>query len=83
MRIDRTVTVHPGDTLMEAVLSVGATPNEAHEAIQALTKIFDPRRLMVGQDIRMTFADEDVAGPGPHLLAVNVAVDVDRPRLMN
>ena len=76
--IDHTVTVHPGDTLMEAVLSAGATPNEAHEAIQALTKIFDPRRLMVGQDIRMTFADEDVAGPGPQLLAVNVAVDVDR-----
>ncbi|MBT5859663.1 MAG: hypothetical protein HOH89_00750, partial [Alphaproteobacteria bacterium] len=76
--IDRTVTVHPGDTLMEAVLSVGATPNEAHEAIQALTKIFDPRRLMVGQDIRMTFADEDVANPDIRLLAVNVAVDVDR-----
>ena len=76
--IDRSVTVHPGDTLMEAVLSAGATPNEAHDAIQALTKIFDPRRLMVGQDIRMTFADEDVAGPGPQLLAVNVAVDVDR-----
>jgi len=76
--IDRTVTVHPGDTLMEAVLSVGATPNEAHEAIQALTKIFDPRRLMVGQNIRMTFADEDVATPNARLLAVNVAVDVDR-----
>ena len=76
--IDRTVTVHPGDTLMEAVLSVGATPNEAHEAIQALTKIFDPRRLMVGQNIRMTFADEDMATPNARLLAVNVAVDVDR-----
>jgi murein DD-endopeptidase MepM/ murein hydrolase activator NlpD len=76
--IDRTVTVHPGDTLMEAVLSVGATPNEAHEAIQALTKIFDPRRLMVGQDIRMTFADEDVGTPNARLLAINVSVDVDR-----
>lgn len=76
--IDRTVTVNPGDTLMEAVLSVGATPNEAHEAIVALTKIFDPRRLMVGQDIRITFADEDAVNGTARLLAVNVAVDVDR-----
>ncbi len=76
--IDRTVTVNPGDTLMEAVLSVGATPNEAHEAIVALTKIFDPRKLMVGQDIRITFADEDMANGTARLLAVNVAVDVDR-----
>ena len=76
--IDFTVTVYPGDTLMEAVLSVGATPTEAHEAIQALTKIFDPRRLMVGQDIRVTFADEDLEIPIARLLAINVAVDVDR-----
>ena len=76
--IDRTVTITRGDTLMEAVLGVGATANDAYEAIQALTQIFDPRRLMIGQDIRVTFADEPAGATGARLLAVNVAVDVDR-----
>ena len=76
--IDRTVTVRPGDTLMEAALSAGATPNDAHEAIQALTAIFDPRRLRAGQELRITFANDATSDWNARLLAINVALDVDR-----
>lgn len=76
--IDRTVTVRPGDTLMEAVLSAGATPQDAHEAIAALTKIFNPRQLQVGQSIQLTFGNEDTGGWNRRLLAVNVKIDVER-----
>ena len=73
--IDRTVTVRPGDTLMEAVLSAGATPQDAHEAIAALTKIFNPRQLQAGQSIQLTFGNEE---SDRRLLAVNVKLDVER-----
>ena len=76
--IDRTVPVNTGDTLMEAVMSAGATANDAYEAIQALTGIFNPRRLRAGQSIKITFAKDDSSGWDSRLLAVNVAIDVDR-----
>ena len=76
--IDRTITVHPGDTLMEAVLSAGATANDAVEAIQALQDIFDPRRLRAGQSLKITFAQDNDSGWNERLLAVNVVMDVDR-----
>ena len=73
--IDRTVTVRPGDTLMEAVLSAGATQQDAHEAIAALTKIFNPRQLQAGQSIQLTFGNKE---SDRRLLAVNVKLDVER-----
>ena len=76
--IDRTVTVRPGDTLMEAALSAGATANDAHEAIQALAEIFDPRRLRAGQELRITFANDAASDWNTRLLAINVSLDVDR-----
>ena len=76
--IDRTVSVRPGDTLMEAVLRSGATPQDAHEAIVALTKIFNPRQLQAGQSIRVTYGDQDAANWGNRLLAINVKLDVEK-----
>ena len=75
--IDRTIAVQRGDTLMEAVVAAGATANDAYEAVQALSKVFDPRSLRAGTSIRATFAQ----GSGTwndRLLAVNIGVDVDR-----
>jgi murein DD-endopeptidase MepM/ murein hydrolase activator NlpD len=73
--IDRTVAVRPGDTLMEAVLRTGATQADAHEAITALTKIFNPRQLQAGQSIQLTFGNEE---NDRRLLAVNLRLDVER-----
>ena len=76
--IDRAITINPGDTLMETVMSAGATANDAHEAIQALTKIFDPRRLRAGQSLKITFAKDNDSGWNSRLLAVNVVMGVGR-----
>ena len=76
--IERAVTVRPGGTLMEAVLSAGATTADAHEAIAALTEIFNPRQLQAGQSIRLTFGNEDTGGWNRRLLAVNLKLDVER-----
>lgn len=76
--IDRTITVNRGDTLMEAVMSAGATANDAYEAIEALKDIFDPRRLRAGQSLKITFAQDGESGWDDRLLAVNVVLAVDR-----
>ena len=76
--IDRTIAVSPGDTLMEAVLSTGAAVADAVEAVEALTEIFNPRKLRVGTAIRATFATDGAGEWGDRLVALNVAVEVDR-----
>ncbi len=47
--------IRKGDTLIEVLESAGATQKNAAAAAQALNKVFDPRKLRVGQHILMRF----------------------------
>lgn len=76
--IDRSVTVKPGSTLLEAVLSAGATQQDAHDAIEALTEIFNPRALQAGQVIRLSFGGADQGDWSKRLVAVNLPLNVER-----
>ena len=49
------LSVQKGDTLIELLTSAGAAPENAANAAQALKKLFDPRKLRVGQKIIMRF----------------------------
>ncbi len=60
-----TVRVGKGDTLMEMLVRARVPRAEAHEAILALRKVYNPRDLMPGQAIELNFMpDRENGGPG-------------------
>jgi murein DD-endopeptidase MepM/ murein hydrolase activator NlpD len=73
------VSVGKGDTLMKVLTRAGADPRESYEAISALSSVFDPRRLKVGQDVELHFTDVASAGADAFKLhSVSLKEDVDR-----
>jgi murein DD-endopeptidase MepM/ murein hydrolase activator NlpD len=72
----RKVTIKRGDTLAKALLRGGAESSEAFAATAALTKVQDPRKLRIGQELTLTFDRAEDAGP--HLIDVSLAAGVDR-----
>jgi murein DD-endopeptidase MepM/ murein hydrolase activator NlpD len=52
----RIVAVRRGDTLLDILLELGIARAEAHEAVRALSSVYDVRQLKPGQEITFTFA---------------------------
>jgi murein DD-endopeptidase MepM/ murein hydrolase activator NlpD len=74
-----TVRVRKGDTLMKALVRAGAPRKQAYNAIAALGKNFNPRRLKIGQELQVAFAPKAIKSKSAtELLYVQIAVDVDR-----
>ena len=57
--IEQIIEVQKGDTLMSVLADAGIKLDEAHAAIVALSDVFSPRQLMVGQPIKLTLAPSD------------------------
>ena len=79
----KTVSVNKGDTLMKVLTRAGAAPQESHKAISALSAVFDPRRLRIGQDVTLQFTEDTpedgtVREDGFKLQSVSLNEDVDR-----
>ncbi|MET4698388.1 murein DD-endopeptidase MepM/ murein hydrolase activator NlpD [Constrictibacter sp. MBR-5] len=55
---ERTVHVGRGDTLLKLLMDQGFDRNDAHEAIDALRPVYDPRRLRIGQAITLTYVPQ-------------------------
>jgi murein DD-endopeptidase MepM/ murein hydrolase activator NlpD len=53
--IQRTVAIARGDTLMAVMTRSGSDRKTAHAAIQALSKVYNPRRLRPGQELTLLF----------------------------
>lgn len=53
--LTKKVAVGKGDTLMDLLVRNNVPRTEAHEAIAALSKIYDPRDLSVGREITVFF----------------------------
>jgi len=61
---EKKVTVGKGDTLMELLVSNNVPRNEAYNAIQALSKVYNPRDLNPGHAIIVFFhKDPTIADP--------------------
>lgn len=75
-RNERTVLVGKGDTLLDVLLRGGASVFEAHDAIDAMRAVFNPRSLKPGLALTVTF------GPGAegrdHLLKVSLPTSIER-----
>lgn len=53
----RTLNIKRGDTLMPKLVDAGIPRAEAHAAISALGRFYDPRRIRPGQAVTVTFRD--------------------------
>ena len=56
----RRVRAKPGDTVMKLLVGAGAPRGDAHRAILAMRKFYDPKNLMPGQEFRLTLASADM-----------------------
>jgi murein DD-endopeptidase MepM/ murein hydrolase activator NlpD len=71
------ITVAPGDTLMNLLVSAGAERVQAHQAVTAMEPVFSARHLQPGQEIKIAFADAGDGEAGP-LLAINFSPNRER-----
>ena len=75
---NKIIAVGKGDTLMKVLVKAGADRRQAHGAIVALAKVFDPRRLKVGQKVTLTFLARDGEAGAPELVSVALDAAIDR-----
>ncbi len=57
--VRKSMKLKPGDTLMVALMRAGCDPREAHDAIVALSELYNPRKLRVGQVLTVVMAPPD------------------------
>ena len=76
--VSRSLRVERGDTLMGMLVKAGIKRQEAHDAITALSKVYSPRKLKPGQEIRLRLAASGAAGPDRRLLALSLQPSVER-----
>ncbi|MGF1476989.1 MAG: peptidoglycan DD-metalloendopeptidase family protein [Geminicoccaceae bacterium] len=57
--LQQMVTVRSGDTLAAILERSGIDRQAAHQALTALSDIFDPRRLQVGEQLTLWLGDKD------------------------
>ena len=74
--VRRSVTVKKGGTLMKTLIDAGTDRRQAHQAIAALEKVFDPRRLQVGQEILIT--SQPTESGEDRLLSVTLPLGAER-----
>ncbi|WP_162906756.1 M23 family metallopeptidase [Algihabitans albus] len=65
--------VERGDTLMGLLIGAGAQRTQAYEAIEALSEVFSPRKLRVGQQIAVTFGTPVRAANGANMTLIPAA----------
>jgi murein DD-endopeptidase MepM/ murein hydrolase activator NlpD len=59
--VEQIIQVQKGDTLMSLLTDAGVKMDEAHAAIAALSDVYSPRKLQVGQPIKLTLLPNDPA----------------------
>ena len=69
-------SVQKGDTLIRMLKSAGVKPENATAAARALTKLFDPRKLRIGQRMMLHFGSED--GERSHLSVFSIELGKNR-----
>jgi murein DD-endopeptidase MepM/ murein hydrolase activator NlpD len=72
----KVVEVGRGDTLLGLLVNAAVPKIDAHDAIEALRSVFDPRRLQVGQEIALLFQQE--AGSDRRFMGLELEPDDER-----
>ena len=66
--------VAKGDTLLDVLINAGSTVNEADRVIVAMSDLFSPERLQIGQVVTAVF-DMESGSDGARLAAVSLTID--------
>jgi len=74
--LDAQYRVERGDTFKAVLLRAGVVPEDADRAIQALAKVYDPRRLQPGIEIFLQLQPQRKNRP-PSLLSIDFVADTD------
>jgi murein DD-endopeptidase MepM/ murein hydrolase activator NlpD len=72
--LDAQYSVERGDTFKAVLLRAGVVPEEADRAIQALAKVYDPRRLRPGIEVFLQLQPQKKNRP-PFLLSIDFVAD--------
>lgn len=54
-RVEKTVRIRPGDTLMNLLVDASVPKTEAFDAIEALRAVYDPRDMRPGHEVKLLF----------------------------
>lgn len=73
---DETLTITPGDTLASILNRLGIPTSQAHEAIEALSSVYSPKDLKVGQEIYVVY-DDQAEGEAYDLNFLRLRVDFE------
>lgn len=65
-----TVIIGKGDTMMSVLASIGMTRDQAHLAVDALRKVYNPKALKVGQELHIAYKPGNEAA-GSTLISVD------------
>ena len=57
--LDETVQITAGDTLMSLLARLGISKIEAHDSVQALSSVFNPKDLKAGQEVYVIYEKGD------------------------
>lgn len=76
--VDTVVHIEKGATLMQILVDAGIERTEAHDAVNALRSVYDPRRLRVGQAITLIQLAELATGSPGELVGVRLDKSFDR-----
>lgn len=72
------LVVNKGDTLMQMLVKAQVPRAEAHEAVQALKDVYNPRELLPGTNIELNFLPGTEEKAKPSFLGLNFEPSVER-----
>ena len=72
--LDAQYSIERGDTFKAVLLRAGVVPEDADRAIQALAKVYDPRRLQPGIEVFLQLQPQKKNRP-PFLLSIDFVAD--------
>ncbi len=73
---DETLTIKEGDTLASILGRLGIPSNQSHEAISALSQVFNPKDLKIDQEVYVVY-DSQSDGEGYDLKFLRLRGDID------
>ena len=81
-RLRRELKIQPGDTLMKLMTKAGIPRAQAHAAISALRPVYDPRSIMPGQSVTVTYSGNPSQAGGVTLQSLDLSPSYARKVLI-
>ena len=76
--LERLITARAGDTFMKLMTGAAVSRSDAHRAITAMRKVYNPRNLRPGQTLTARFESTDESGQEKRFVGLSFKPTVDR-----